>query len=240
MPLLFLRDLLVQGTVAESESGLTLDHFPCVLGRHSACDYRLDAPFISRRHCYFSLKDGRVWVEDLRSRNGTTLNETPLTGPQPLEDGDVLAIGGLPFQVRLEGVEAVSAPARAREEPAAEESRRVLVVEDDADAAATLARLLQAWGHDVGVARDGLEALRLAREWQPDTVLLDIRLPGMSGFQVAEHLRRQPGLGKALLVGVTGLDTAAEGERPRECGLDRVLPKPVNPAQLQEVLGQSH
>jgi pSer/pThr/pTyr-binding forkhead associated (FHA) protein len=74
-----------------------IDHFPCIVGRHYACDRLLDHPKVSRRHCAFWLRDGRAWVKDLRSSNGTRLNGKPLTKARPLAEGDRLDIGGLPF-----------------------------------------------------------------------------------------------------------------------------------------------
>jgi hypothetical protein len=78
--------------------------FPCVLGRHPACDHRLGSAHISRLHCAFSVRGGQVWVEDLGSRNGTRLNGRLVEGLQPLHDGDWLELGNLPFKVRLAGL----------------------------------------------------------------------------------------------------------------------------------------
>jgi hypothetical protein len=80
---------------------LALRAFPCGLGRHRGCDHRLACRFISRRHCGFLVRGGRVWVEDLGSRHGTHLNGQPLEEGRPLHDGDRLVLGCLPFEVRL-------------------------------------------------------------------------------------------------------------------------------------------
>jgi CheY-like chemotaxis protein len=114
----------------------------------------------------------------------------------------------------------------------------VLVVEDDRDTAVGLARLLQGWGHEVQVAHDGVEALRAARDRRPDTVLLDIRLPGMDGYEVAQQLRAQPGLGDTVLVGITGDPSAADPQRSQEAGFDRLLTKPVDLQALAGMLGE--
>jgi CheY-like chemotaxis protein len=203
-------------------SVIAVNRFPCVVGRHPDCDYRINNPLISRQHCAFSLRNGRVWVEDLQSRNGTRLNGEPLQGARPLEDGDLLDLGHLPFGVRLPG---------SRREP-----RYVLVVEDDVAVAQTLAVLLQSWGHHVRVAHDGTQALRAAREEPPDTVLLDIRLPGMDGYEVARRLRTDAGLRKARLVALTGDETANDPDRTREGGIAQFLAKPVNPLALRKAL----
>jgi pSer/pThr/pTyr-binding forkhead associated (FHA) protein len=80
---------------------VAIERFPCVVGRHSTCDRRLADPEISRRHCMFSLREGRIWVEDLGSLNGTRLNGKPLAGAWLLADGDRLELGTSSFLVRL-------------------------------------------------------------------------------------------------------------------------------------------
>src|SRR5262245_33725020 len=76
---------------------IAVDQLPCVVGRHPDCDRRIHHPVVSRRHCAFWLRDGRAWVEDLGSSNGTRLNGEPLTKASPLAEGDRLDIAGLPF-----------------------------------------------------------------------------------------------------------------------------------------------
>src|SRR6476646_8649544 len=78
-------------------SVIAISRFPCVIGRHPGCDYRINNPMISRQHCALSLRDDQVWVEDLQSRNGTRLNGELLQDAQPLGDGDVLDLAHLPF-----------------------------------------------------------------------------------------------------------------------------------------------
>jgi pSer/pThr/pTyr-binding forkhead associated (FHA) protein len=80
---------------------LAVTQLPCVVGRHPTCDLWLSDPMVSRRHCALWLRQGRVWVADLSSRNGTRVNGEPLETARPLEDGDRLELGRLPFQVRL-------------------------------------------------------------------------------------------------------------------------------------------
>jgi CheY-like chemotaxis protein len=109
---------------------------------------------------------------------------------------------------------------------------RVLVVDDSVDSAETLAELLRLWGHDVCTAHDGAEALAAAREKRPEVVLLDIGLPGMDGYAVAEQLRAE-GLSGRLLVAITGFSESEDRARMKEAGFDRHLVKPVDPASLQ-------
>jgi pSer/pThr/pTyr-binding forkhead associated (FHA) protein len=83
-------------------TALVISRFPCVLGRAADCDYQLDSLRVSRRHCAFSVRDGRMWIEDLGSRNGTRLNGDSITEARPIADGDVLQLGSFSFQVRFQ------------------------------------------------------------------------------------------------------------------------------------------
>ena len=76
---------------------IAVDQLPCVVGRHPGCDRRVNNPHVSRRHCAFRLRDGRAWVQDLGSSNGTRLNGKPLTKASPLAEGDRLDLADLPF-----------------------------------------------------------------------------------------------------------------------------------------------
>ena len=111
----------------------------------------------------------------------------------------------------------------------------MLVVDDNIDAADSLAALLRARGHVVSVAHNGPDALAQAVQLQPDVVLLDIGLPGMNGYEVASTLRRQPGGGPALMA-ITGYGQDADARRAAEAGFDRHLVKPVDAAELEQVL----
>jgi CheY-like chemotaxis protein len=115
---------------------------------------------------------------------------------------------------------------------------RILVVEDHDDSAASLALLLRIWGHAVRVARDGLTALEMARAFWPDVVLLDIRLPGMDGWQVADQLQKQPAPRKPLLIALTGHGRDADRRRSQETGIHLHLLKPVEPDQLRGLLSR--
>ncbi len=120
------------------------------------------------------------------------------------------------------------------DEPAA--SRRVLVVDDNLDSLESMEILLQIWGHEVRTAHDGPAALAVAAGYWPDAVLLDIGLPGMSGYEVAQRLRQLPTCARTVLVAVTGYGQESDRERTRQAGFDRHLVKPVEPAHLQEIL----
>ena len=113
---------------------------------------------------------------------------------------------------------------------------RVLVVDDNHDAVETLAMLLGLWGHDVRLAADGPSAVESAAAHRPDVVLLDISLPGMSGYEVAERLRANPELRETVLVAMTGYGQAEDKKETREAGFTLHLVKPVEPDVLQKLL----
>jgi PAS domain S-box-containing protein len=113
---------------------------------------------------------------------------------------------------------------------------RVLVVEDNIDAAESLATLLRLWDHDVSVVHDGRTALEAAREQQPEVVLLDIGLPGLDGYQVARRLRDEIGLDHALLVAMTGYGQPEDRRRSQEAGIQYHFVKPVEPVVLRNLL----
>jgi DNA-binding response OmpR family regulator len=114
----------------------------------------------------------------------------------------------------------------------------VLVVEDLEDASETLAFLLQMNGHRATVARTGEEALGLAALDPPDAVLLDLRLPGVDGWEVARRLRKTLARKRPLIVAVTGCGDAADHRRSAAAGIDLHLLKPVDPQELMAVLAR--
>jgi signal transduction histidine kinase len=114
--------------------------------------------------------------------------------------------------------------------------RRILVVDDNRDAAEMLAIMLGAWGQETRVAHDGREALAVAGAFQPDIVLLDIGLPDLDGYEIGRRLRTEPWGQRALLVAVTGWGQESDLERSRHAGFDRHLVKPVVPRVLRELI----
>jgi pSer/pThr/pTyr-binding forkhead associated (FHA) protein len=83
---------------------IAIDRLPCVIGRASGCDHRINDPMISRRHCALSFRDGEVWVEDLHSLNGTRVDGKPVLGPRTITDGATLQLGQFAFLLRLADV----------------------------------------------------------------------------------------------------------------------------------------
>jgi len=127
----------------------------------------------------------------------------------------------------------------SRTERRSDISRRVLVVDDNEDATETLELLLQLWGHEVRVAYDGESALAQAAELQPDIILLDIGLPGMSGYEVARRLRALPENRDAMLVAVTGYGQDSDRRQSQEAGFDHHLVKPVPPGILRDLIASA-
>lgn len=110
--------------------------------------------------------------------------------------------------------------------------RLALIVDDDRDSREALAVLLTWAGHGVRLAVDGAEALRLAEQFRPEMVFLDIVLPGLDGYEVCRRLRRSPTFEHARIVAVSGLSGPAHESRCRAAGFSAQLLKPVDPAAL--------
>lgn len=111
--------------------------------------------------------------------------------------------------------------------------KKVLIVDDNADAAELLAMLLSTYGHMVHAAEDAESALRVAAELVPDVILLDIGLPGTDGYSVARSLREDARFADTVLIALTGYGTATDKERSRNAGFDHHV---VKPAEVEELL----
>ena len=115
-------------------------------------------------------------------------------------------------------------------------SCRVLVVDDNVDAAQAMAMLLEMSGDEGRMAHDGPSALEAALAWQPELVLLDIGLPGLNGFEVAKRIRPEPLLKKVVLVALTGYGLEVDRQRSREAGFDHHLVKPTGFDAIEKIL----
>jgi PAS domain S-box-containing protein len=124
----------------------------------------------------------------------------------------------------------------AQREPARSSGHRLLVVDDNRDAADSLAMLLRLQGHEVRVAHDGPAALEMVNGYCPALVFLDIGMPGMDGYEVARRLRQQPGLNNVRLAALTGWGQQEDRRRTAEAGFDHHLVKPVEPKALEGLL----
>lgn len=127
----------------------------------------------------------------------------------------------------------VAAATRVTEKPL-----RILVVDDNVDAATLLAAIARQMGHTVHTVHDGLSALTAAEGFRPEVVLLDIGMPDMNGFQVARRIRERKRSPEPLIVAVTGWGKPEDVMRSREAGFDVHLVKPVERVQLQQVLSK--
>lgn len=145
---------------------------------------------------------------------------------------------GACFTVRLPLAQPVQRPVAPAPVVESLHGLRVLVVDDNVDAAQSLAMVLDTLGMEHAVVHDGPSALRLVDDFQPDAVLLDIGMRGMDGYEVARQLRRNPRNTDILLIAVTGWSNAPDLKRSREAGIDHHLPKPVDIPQLKTLLAQ--
>jgi two-component system CheB/CheR fusion protein len=123
------------------------------------------------------------------------------------------------------------APRAAGERPI-----RILVVDDNVDAADGLKMLLELEGEEVRVAYDGESALAAARQFHPQIVLLDVGMPGMDGYEIARRLRLDPETRGTILVAITGWGQSEDRRRSMDAGIDYHLVKPVEPATLQRLV----
>jgi signal transduction histidine kinase/integral membrane sensor domain MASE1 len=181
-----------------------------------------------------------------RSQGGLGIGLTLVKRLVEMHDGSVSAHSAGPglgseFTVRLPVLAATAAHAPAGDGDAASRKasargRRILVVDDNVDAAESLSVLLRMKGHSVATAHDGPEALSQAESFSPEVVLLDLGLPGMNGYDVARDLRRKPGRDKLTVVAITGYGQEEDRRRSQEAGIDHHLVKPVDPGELHALL----
>jgi len=127
-------------------------------------------------------------------------------------------------------------PSPEVEEVRSEIRRRVLIVEDNADARESLGMLLEMQGHDVRSAQDGDTALKIVEEFLPEVVLLDIGLPKMDGFEVIRRLHAPMDGAQPAVIAVTGYGHAEDRRRTKEAGFDHHLTKPVDPREVMAIV----
>lgn len=183
-----------------------------------------------------------------RSEGGLGIGLTMVKRLVELHGGSVAAHSegagrGSEFVVRLPLAQSPLASAetpRHTERLATTPGCRVLIVDDNRDAAETLADLARLWGHEVQTALDGPSALELVRAFRPQIVVLDIGMPGMDGYEVARQLRSMVELAPVSLIALTGYGQEDDCRRAREAGFEHHLTKPVDPDALQPLLAPRH
>ena len=175
-----------------------------------------------------------------RSQGGLGIGLTLVKRLVEMHEGTVEARSegkgkGSEFSIRLPAL--VETTARRGAQPGAVlaggPSRRVLVVDDNLDAADSIGKLLKLFGHEVRCVYDGLAALAAVKDYRPEVVVLDIGLPEMDGYEVAKRMRSMPQLQNTRIVAVTGYGQEEDRRRSRDAGFDQHLTKPVDPEVLQ-------
>jgi signal transduction histidine kinase/CheY-like chemotaxis protein len=148
---------------------------------------------------------------------------------------------GSEFVVRLPGAgpapsHAAAAPTPLPPRVVAGRPLRIMIVDDSPAIVTTLGMILRDWKHIVQICSDGFSALEAARGFQPDVVLADLGMPRMNGYDMARELRRMPAMRDTVLIAIRGYGQESDMQRSREAGFSRHLVKPVDLAELKEVL----
>jgi DNA-binding response OmpR family regulator len=113
---------------------------------------------------------------------------------------------------------------------------RVLVVDDQLEVAQSLASVVRTWHHEVELAYSGDQALEVAERFQPHAIMLDIMMPGMDGYAVAQKLREVVNLKECTIIGVTALGDSEHRHQGWDNGFVHYMTKPIEPPALKKVL----
>lgn len=124
-------------------------------------------------------------------------------------------------------------------EPGSESRRRILIADDNADTADSLATILENMGYEVRAAYNGASAVETAEHFRPEVLLLDIGMPGLNGYETAHYIREEPWGKDAVVVAVTGWGGEADKRQAREAGFDHHLTKPVDPEVIRDLIAKS-
>jgi CheY-like chemotaxis protein len=207
-------------TVADNGIGIALDFLPSIFDPFT----RADEPLTRSQG---GLGVGLAIVKRIVAMHGGIVNATSAGLGQ-----------GSEFTIRLPVIDASAEEARRAEQDAAREEAkfRVLVVDDNIDAADSMAMLLRFLGHEVQVAYGGKAAIEAARTSRPDAILLDIGLPDIDGYEVASSLKRDPAVAAVPIVAVTGHGRETDRAQAQQAGFDAYLVKPADPGRLAELL----
>jgi PAS domain S-box-containing protein len=211
--------------VRDNGIGIAAEQLPCIFNMFTQLDTSLDRP-------QSGLGIGLTLVKNLIEMHGGTVN---VTSP---------GIGfGSEFTLRLpleeEYREEIASPAAGQGaimQATCPRPLRILVVDDNADAAETTGMLLNTGGNEIKTAHDGIEALDLAQAFRPDVIVLDIGLPKLNGYEVARMIRTQPWGKTTLLVAVTGWGQDEDRKKSRDAGFNAHIVKPLHLDELTRYL----
>ena len=120
--------------------------------------------------------------------------------------------------------------------PVRDEIKTILVVEDSADTRDVLIQTLWGYGHRVFTAKNGEEAIRVARRARPDLIIMDLNMPVLDGLAATERIRREPVVGRVPILAITAYDTFGMREATLEAGCDEYLCKPLDFAEFEKVV----
>ncbi|MFT6082001.1 MAG: two-component system CheB/CheR fusion protein, partial [Planctomycetota bacterium] len=206
-------------SVRDTGVGIAPELLPCVFDLFTQGERSLD-------RSQGGLGLGLALVKQLTELHGGTIEVQSTLGQ------------GTEFVVRLSMLD----PGTAQPSPVAEVEQpiprhlRVLAVDDNVDTVTSLSMLLKVSGHSVRIAYDGLAAIKVALEFLPEVVLLDIGLPGLNGFEVAKRLRAEPTLANVVLVALTGYGQEADRQEALKAGFDHHMVKPASFGSLAKIL----
>ncbi|MBL0419321.1 PAS domain-containing protein [Ramlibacter sp. AW1] len=183
-------------------------------------------------HAQGGLGIGLSLVRSLTEKHGGTVG---VTSPGPGQGATVTI--RLPLALPGPAPAETAQPSRPRD-TARQRPLRILVADDNQDAAELLKELVRSQGHEVRTAHDGASALDLARSFVPDLALLDIGMPGMSGYELAKAIREVPQLRSTRLAAITGWGAKEDRERSQEAGFDHHFTKPVAFGVLNDLIAR--
>jgi CheY-like chemotaxis protein len=176
-----------------------------------------------------------------RSQGGLGIGLTLVKRLAELHEGTVTASSpgpgkGSEFVLRVPAIDERAGSQEDSEAKMKRDSRHVLVVDDNVDAAECIGVMLELKGHQVKVVHDGFAAVDAAKSEKPDVILLDIGLPGRDGYEVAQILRADPEFTKTKIIAVTGYGKDEDRRRSKAAGMDHHLTKPVDPDDLDQLM----